>query len=207
MEEERQLISLEDLESDFFLLEEDKNTPGFSWSVSVAFLLIDCSGSMVGENKLEKAKAGAIDFAHNAVNKGYSVGVIAFGSQAKLVSPAVSNANDLEGSVKSIEVDGSTNMSAGLELAKKQLEMVDSSDAQRAIVLVTDGAPDSVDQALNVAEKCKQSGISIITLGTDDADRDFLKKIASSESLAEMVSSNNLQGAIASAGNLLPQGK
>lgn len=207
MEEERHIISLEDLENDFFQLGEDENMPGFGFGVCVTYLLVDCSGSMAGEDKLEKSKAGAIDFSHNAIQKGYSVGIIAFGSEARLISEAVSNISDLEGNIKRINIDGSTNMAAALVLAEEKLAKIDSPNAQRVIVLITDGIPDNVDATLRVAKECKAKGISIITLGTDDADKDFLKKIATDGSLTEIVSSSGLKQAIASAGNLLPSGK
>jgi uncharacterized protein YegL len=75
------------------------------------------------------------------------------------------------------------------------------------IVVVTDGMPNGSgdpEASLKEAECAKKEGIGIITIGTDDADRQFLKKLASLESLGTWVSSNNLKWAITESARLLP---
>ena len=59
--------------------------PGFMGTV---YLLLDCSGSMGYDSKLEQAKSGAIGYAKDAQDKGFSVGIIQFPTQAELVLTA-----------------------------------------------------------------------------------------------------------------------
>jgi Mg-chelatase subunit ChlD len=96
-------------------------------------------------------------------------------------------------------VGGTTDLAAGLILAGKFRELA-------AVVVVTDGQSNDNDAALEVAATLKARGIDIICIGTDDADKGFLKRLASRSDLATHVSSKNLQAAITDAGRFLPQG-
>lgn len=165
-----------------------------------AFLLIDCSSSMSG-NKLTQAQEGATKFAEDALAKGYHIGLIQFASHARLLCEPQTNASNIASQVGRLVSSGSTNMTEGLTIAVEKL----SSDAgSRAIVVVTDGMPDSQESALEVARRAKEMGIDIIAIGTDDADREFLSKLASRGDLAIHVPSGLLAQSMASAAKLLP---
>jgi Mg-chelatase subunit ChlD len=96
-------------------------------------------------------------------------------------------------------VGGTTDLAAGLTLAGKFRELA-------AVVAVTDGQSNDNDAALEVAASLKSRGIDIICIGTDDADKDFLQRLASRSDLATHVSSKNLRAAITDASRFLPQG-
>ena len=49
---------------------------------SSVFFLLDCSGSMSSNNKLQFAIKGGIEYAKDANGKGYKIGLISFGSSA-----------------------------------------------------------------------------------------------------------------------------
>ena len=68
----------------------------------------------------------------------------------------------------------------------------------------TDGQPDKVGAALKAGQAAKDDGIDIITIGTDDADQEFLKKLASRADLGRRVSQEKFAQGIASASQLLP---
>lgn len=174
---------------------------GADIGMNVAYLLIDCSGSMAGE-KLEQAKRGGVDFARGAVAKGYMLGLITFDDEAHLrCEPAGSAA--LENALSEIRVAGSTNMTAALSLATEKLR---NKGANRAVILITDGAPDDAPSAIAAAEEMKKNGVDIITIGTFDANADFLARLATRSDLSMTVRDDELQLGISSASALLPEG-
>jgi len=168
---------------------------------SIVYLLIDCSSSMSEASKLSQAKNGALSFAQDAFPKGYAVGLIQFASSATHVCDPSSDAQTLRQYIDRITASGSTNMADGLRLATEKLS---GKTRLRAIVIVTDGMPDSQDAAISAADAAKSNGIDIIAIGTDDADYDFLKRVATRADLAVLVSRNRLQEGITSAAKLLP---
>lgn len=171
-------------------------------SVACAYLLIDCSYSMEG-SKLSQAKTGSIGFAESAFLKGYSVGVVSFSSQARLVTEPLTDIFKLRERISRLEVEESTNMAEALHLAAEKFP---SPTQGGAVVVVTDGMPDSVDAALKAARRLKSLGIDIITIGTDDADQHFLEQIASRKDLAVPVPQKQLASGIKTSAKLLPSG-
>lgn len=165
-----------------------------------ALLLIDCSDSMDG-SKLSEAKQGASAFALDARTKHYLVGLIAFASDAELVCKLAESPSTLDSAISALETNGSTNMADAIKLAKGELM---SSAGARAIVVATDGMPDDKTAAIRAADEAKALGIDIIAIGTGDADREFLNRIASRTDLTVMVQAAQLKAGIVGAVGLLP---
>lgn len=165
-----------------------------------AYLLIDCSGSMAGD-KLNQAKRGASRFATDALSKGYYTGLIQFDTYASLLAEPTKEISLLERCLSSVVVGGSTNMAEAIILAHRQLT---GKAGFRAIVIVTDGMPDSVEESLAAGSNVKKDGIDIITIGTDDADQEFLKKLSSRADLGIKVEREQLEQSIASSVKMLP---
>jgi len=95
-------------------------------------------------------------------------------------------------------------MTDAINLAAQHLSL---RDGMRAIVIASDGSPDSRETALNAAARAKAMRIDIITIRTPDADREFLQQIASRPDLAIQVMENMLASGIAKAANLLTSGE
>lgn len=167
----------------------------------LAYLVIDCSGSMAGE-KLASAKRGAAEFATGARKKGYLAGLIRFSTTATHVCEPQKDVSDLQRYLATLDVDGSTNMAAGIILATDQLK---GASGLRAMIIVTDGMPDSQQATMEAANQAKKNGVDIITIGTDDADRGFLRKLASRSDLSVMVARSDLGQGIASTARMLPE--
>lgn len=167
------------------------------------YLLIDCSGSMSGY-KLDQAKQGIMDFARDAIRKEYLVGLIKFDSSATHICEPIQDINSLEPYLKKIQASGSTNMVAAIKMAHECLRTL---ECTRAILIATDGQPDDVQASLEAGQLAKDDGIDIITIGTDDADQAFLKRLASRADLGKKVSKDMFAKAIASASYLLPEPK
>ncbi len=167
------------------------------------YLVIDCSGSMDGE-KLGSVKKGAASFALDAKIKSYFVGLIKFNSDAiHLVEPQ-SNLSKIYDQLESMNTDGSTNMTDAISMATEKLKI---KDGARIMIIATDGMPDNKESAIEAAQLAKKKGIEIIAIGTDDANSDFLKEIASADSMGIKVSNHQLGQALASTAKALMRPK
>jgi Mg-chelatase subunit ChlD len=173
----------------------------FAANAGWLYIMLDCSGSMRVKQKIDQAKLGIIDFAKDAFKKGYRVGLIKFSDEAELLCEPTNNIETLQNKIKDIKAVGSTNMTAAIKAAHEKLK--DLAGA-RVMVIATDGMPDNIKSSLGAAAKAKADGIEIITIGTDDAEKEFLKKLASRTELSTKVSSNMLAQAISGASLLLP---
>ena len=167
------------------------------------YLVIDCSGSMAGQ-KIVEARKGAIDFAEEALDKRYAIGLISFASDALHICEPREEVSHVQRHLPGLEAGGSTNMARAIELATVKLS---GRQAPLAMVVITDGMPDHEGAALDAARDAKKRGIEIITVGTEDADRVFLQKLASRNDLVVMVKSEQLGKGIISAARMLPGGR
>jgi len=169
----------------------------------VVYLAVDCSGSMEG-GKLTQAKQGAVGFAKEAKNKGYLTGLISFESSVTHLCSPQADVSILQKKLEPVTVGGGTNMSDAINLA---VEKLSGKKGNRVIVVVTDGMPNEPQRALGAAGRAKKERIDIITIGTDDADYEFLKKLASRDDLATVVQQEQLEKGIVSTAQMLPRGK
>ncbi len=172
----------------------------FEKQKAYVYLVIDTSGSMSGD-KLEQAKKGALDFARDAFRKEYEVGLISFNSIAKLICEPTYDIKLLKSRIFDMDSTGSTNMAEAIKLAHAQLRKYHNT---KVIVIATDGAPDNEQEAITEGVKAKKDNIDIITIGTDDANQSFLKRLASRSELGKKVTREVFSQAISSASNLLP---
>ncbi len=170
-------------------------------SAGVVYLLVDCSGSMAERDKMGQARRGAIEFAKEANQKGHAVGVIRFDSSAERIVAAQSSVRELEASVARMTARGSTNLAEGIQLAAQCLS---DAPGERVMCVITDGHPDDVKAALSAARKAASKGIEVMALGTDDADSEFLERLATRKELQVRVSATQLEQGVVSMAKLLP---
>lgn len=202
---------------------------------ATVYLLIDCSDSMNEGAKLPQAKAGAIDFARDAIVKGYAVGIIKFAERASVVQNETMDLSLIEERVKRFTTGPYTNIADAIKLATEKLA---DKHGLKAMVLLTDGEacvpdyylvgegepddyygegeysndicgfarPDSrvKKQILRYAEKAKKSGIEIICIGTDDANQELLRQIATRNDLASHVKREEISYTLKKAVAFLP---
>lgn len=169
------------------------------------YLLVDCSASMEG-GKLKQAKKGALNFAKDALRKGYFTGLIRFDSSAKLVCEPFKDITNLEKKLADLQTGSTTHMAKAINLADDLLKEMSGT---RVMVIVTDGMPNAPGDpiaSLNAGKNAKRNGIEIIAIGTDDADKEFLKRLASRTELGIKVSSKQLEKTISSSAKMLPSG-
>ncbi len=160
-------------------------------------LLIDGSSSM-DDAKKTFASTGAVAFAQGALEKKYSVAVIGFSTEARLICKPTTDMIRVRKSCQLWPVSGGTFIGSGLNAAENL--GLDSADV---IVVVTDGACGLPDQTLGIASRLKKKGIEILAIGTDDADQSFLKQLASRPDLGLKVDLARFASAISDASRLL----
>jgi molecular chaperone DnaK len=165
------------------------------------FFLLDCSGSMSSNNKLQFAKSGGIEYAMEANSKGYKIGLISFGNNAKKILDLQDNIENFKIQISNIEIDGSTNLTDAIRIAG---EILSTNIGERIIFVVTDGFPDNSNSAISEAQLAAKSGIEIMTLGTDDADLNFLNSIATKKEFSKKVNRQDFQQGIKDMAKLLP---
>lgn len=149
------------------------------------YIALDISGSMSSFDRIEQAKSAAKKLVMETLDLNvHRLGIITFGSFSKLLCGLTNDKNKLINSINSISLSGSTAMSGAFRIADEELA---KSTNEKAILLITDGDPDSPSDTRKMASRAKEHGISIATIGVQDADRAFLKSIASSNDLFFMV--------------------
>lgn len=168
--------------------------------MGIAYVLLDCSSSMADGNKLQQARVGAIEFADAAIHNNYEVGLISFSSQAGYLAEPTSDLSVLRTAVGRLSAMGSTNMAAALRLAAEHL---DDTRPARAVILATDGMPDSRPETEAAANALKARGVEIITVMTEDADIDFLARLATRSDLVTVAKPHELRSALRSAASKL----
>jgi molecular chaperone DnaK (HSP70)/uncharacterized protein YegL len=152
------------------------------------FLLIDVSSSMIGQPLVE-AQTAAREFLDRCDFTTMEVGLVSFSSMVALQAAATNNVRRLHAAIGRLEAEGSTNLTDALEMARGQLA---ASDWKRYIVLLTDGFPDAPESAVEQALAARGQGIEMVAIGTGDADRDYLARLASSEQGAIFAKSGEL---------------
>jgi molecular chaperone DnaK len=166
------------------------------------FLLMDVSASMTGQPLVE-AQTAAREFLSKCDLTTMEVGLISFSTLVTLQSPATSNLRRLHAAVHRLEAEGSTNLTDALEMARGQLV---AGDRQRYIVILTDGYPDAPESAIEQAGGARQQGIEIVAIGTGDADRDYLRRLASSEQASIFARSGELVHAFGHIARVISEG-
>lgn len=141
-------------------------------------LVIDCSGSMEGQ-ALAQAKRACIGFADElACHPTAQVALISFATGARVVRSPQAACTGMAEAVNGLCIYGGTDMAAGLRQAH---EVLGSVPGRRAVVLLTDGYPDSQQAALKEAQALAGADVEIHPRGVAGADEAFLRRLAHGE--------------------------
>jgi molecular chaperone DnaK (HSP70) len=155
---------------------EERGVPGATEPVRI-YLLIDVSASMSGP-PLDEAREAARAFLDRCDFTTAEVGLISFSNQVTLQAEATDNVRRVQAALARLDADGTTNLTDALELARARMA---TNDRTRYIVILTDGYPDAPESAVAQAIAARQQGIEIVAIGMGDADRDYLRRLASTE--------------------------
>lgn len=150
--------------------------------------VLDTSGSMADEGKMEKAKA-ALLFGVKSLREGDRFNVINFAGEEHLMEGKLTPVNAAsrkrgEEFVSKLTPTGGTNINDALRAALRQF---DSSDRPKLLVFMTDGLPtvgeSNVDKIIKNANENKVEGLRLFTFGVGyDVNTTLLDKLANENS-------------------------
>ncbi|HEU4710274.1 MAG TPA: Hsp70 family protein [Pyrinomonadaceae bacterium] len=155
----------------------------------IVYLTIDVSGSMSG-NPLEEAKKAVQKFVTGSDLTHTSVGLISFSDSAHVVVEATQDGNKLNRGAEKLSIDGGT--SEPLTFVHSQLK---NQKNPRYCVVLTDGQWSGQERAIKTAKAMQEEGIEIIAVGFGSANVEFLRRIATSDESAFLISSTEIGSA------------
>jgi Ca-activated chloride channel family protein len=139
-------------------------------------LLIDVSGSMGGEGKIEEAKEAAKLFV-NGLQEDF-LSVYSFSDSIREVVPpqVVSNKKKINDAIDRISLEGSTALFKALRRVREDLRRTKTSSLTNRLIVITDGCPTSDEPMFatdsewrkyseNFALEAVEQGVSIVTIG------------------------------------------
>ena len=145
-------------------------------------LVLDRSGSMDDENKMDDAKSAAGRFVDYMIN-GDKAGVISFSSSATYnyhLNDLTSDVkDDIKYSISRISAGGGTVIGNGLRYALNDFVYYGNTQHPWAIVLLSDGKNSNTDDIDAVVDNLKDENIKVFSVGLGSgADEDMLRDIA-----------------------------
>ncbi len=153
---------------------EEKDAPKYD-----IYLVIDTSGSMLDQGKLDNAKNAANKFIDSMDSNTNRVGLAVFADQATILSKT-SNVANLKNQIQSLQAGGSTAMGDGIKIVTESLQSEGRHDVNKIILLLTDGMATAGIDPIQATMTAKQNDITIFTVGYGyDADANTLNTIAS----------------------------
>jgi Ca-activated chloride channel homolog len=146
--------------------------------------VLDTSGSMADEGKMEKARA-ALMFGIRGLREGDRFNVINFAGEehlfeSRLVAASADGKRRGEEFVKKLQPNGGTNINEALRAALRQF---DNSDRPKMLVFLTDGLPtvgeSNVEKIIKNAAEIKVENLRLFTFGVGyDVNTLLLDKLA-----------------------------
>ncbi len=144
-----------------------------------AILVIDRSGSMNDDNKIEQAKQAAIAFIDEMNRSSDRVGVVVFDTFAEVTASISDNFSRVKEAIEAIRAGGGTNIAAGLQQAYNELKQNRRPDIVPTIIVLSDGQS-NVSAMKTAAETIKAEGFVIISVGLgSDVNQSAMQDIAS----------------------------
>ena len=147
------------------------------------YLVIDVSGSMQEESKLVFAKQAALEFIdvfQLDQSSDHRIGLVAFSDYAKMLVELDDNSKNLKEGINKLYPEGATAMGDGISIATQSLSENTRPDAQKIIVLLSDGMSNTGLHPLSAAGTARENDITIFSVGYGyNADAWTLKAVAS----------------------------
>ena len=129
--------------------------------------VIDVSGSMSNENRLELLKNTLIEFI-NRMTPQDRIGIVAFDDQVYKVLPSqfITNKAAICDIIRALQPNGGTNISIGFEEGLKQLSADKKANMVNRLVLLSDGyGGDEPEISINLAKTYAAKGLQISAIG------------------------------------------
>lgn len=146
-------------------------------------LVVDCSGSMAGAEKMTAVKAGLRAFV-DRLRADDEVTLVTFSTDARIAAPRQRRGDGrwLHDAIERLAPDANTNLHAGLMLGLRELARGDGPAARR-VLLLTDGIANTgvtaAEEIAAAARPLAAEGIDISTIGVgQDLDVPLLQRLA-----------------------------
>ncbi len=144
-------------------------------------LVVDTSGSMAGAG-IEEGRAACGKLV-DAMADGDALSIVTFGSQAKVIVPAVrldaKERSAAKRALSSISAEGTTDMAAGLNAGLAEAARFMSPNGNNRIVLVGDGVPNDAAATLASVDQARSRSLPITALGLGpDFDETLMSSVA-----------------------------
>ncbi len=142
-------------------------------------LVSDVSGSM--DDSIGDLKSAATGFVDNLSSPDEGA-AISFSSDASLDQELTTDYQAIKDAIDAYDAGGGTNMAAGIDTARDELinGTNATTGANKVMILLSDGEPNSESDAEDAATAAKDDGIRLFTIALGSADTAFLEGIASS---------------------------
>lgn len=132
-------------------------------------LVLDRSGSMTIEQRMDFAKQGASQFV-DLLRTGDSIGVVSFSDNVSLdfsVTPITGPGTKaaVKTAVNSLNASGNTNIGAGLQAALNQITSQPDHSCNNVIVLLSDGDHNTGTPPANVIPGLQDEGVTVFSVG------------------------------------------
>jgi Ca-activated chloride channel family protein len=146
-------------------------------------LVVDCSGSMAGDHKLERVREALRTLVGRLAGDD-RVGIVAYDDEARVVLPMTRRAarGAIESAIDSLQPGSATNLHGGLILGADLAQQCCDRQATRRVLLLTDGianrgVTDPHHIAADARARARGAGISTIGVG-QDVQHELLRTIA-----------------------------
>lgn len=141
------------------------------------FVLLDVSGSMRKQRKLEYAKRAVRSIFPQLEGKNLHVGLIAFGEEVTVLAGLQASRRKLSEALEEASPRGGTPLAEALTCATQEFERSDPQN-KRVVILTTDGRPADATRAEEAARDLrKKATLFCIGIGSD-VDGGLLQRIA-----------------------------
>ena len=149
---------------------------GAQGNLSDIMLAIDTSGS-IGGDPLDSAKTEAKNLI-DAVDANF--GLVSFGGDATLEEDLNTSDETVKETINSLSGGGTTPMADAIDTSQAELESDRASVSPNLIVVLADGAPDTLSLTREAATTAKSAGTTLLSIAfTDGADQDLMEDISS----------------------------
>ena len=170
-------------------------------------MAVDLSGSMSG-NPLQEAQKAAGKFVKEIDLSHASLGLIVFADKVKETQGLCQNAKNLNRGIdkwRNLMDSDEVGWGNEAEPFSKAFKIFKDLEDPRFLIVLTDGVWNDQHGAVKRAKECHKEGIEVIAIGFGEADRSFLKAIATSDENALFTDLNQLVGSFSKIAQVLTE--
>lgn len=163
-------------------------------------LLIDTSSSMWG-GKLSEVQAAATGFVERQNLTVNNLAIVEFSSNSQVLTNFDADKTELKQAIANLTPSGGTNLSQGLKTVASLLRNSNTPN----ILLFTDGQPNDPRASKSIAREIREAGINLVTVGTGDANSNYLTSLTENPDLVFFANSGEIDQAFRAAEKAISQ--